>query len=310
MTTTTMSTASTMTTTTDPMTGLDWTFRAMGTRWRIHHAGGVSGAAAQAFADRIAEDERRWSRFLTSSETNRITRGAGSAVPVSDDTIDLVQSAIEWSRRTNGAFDPLVGAAMTTWGYATSGRGTTVPPPSDTDLARLHVEGTIDVDANRGTVAIPAGTALDLGGIGKSWSAVRAGDWLAAEVDDERLIVDAGGDLAIVRGSHTIATEAGPIRAAEGTGVATSSSERRRWTTKDGADAHHLIDPGSSRPSRRATAVVAGVDPVAADALASAVVIDPGAMRASDAAIAVIDTGGRVETNDQWAALATMEGAA
>ena len=280
---------------TDSVPMLDWTFRAMGADWRIHHGGGVSGEDAQTIAEIVNRDELLWSRFLPQSDVTRITRGAGHPVRVDPATLDLVVAAIDWSERTEGRFQPLVGAALRAWGYQESvGNGAPNSAP-----ASDAIEGAIVVDPDLSTVTIPVDTQLDLGGIGKSWAAVRAGAVLANLVLDQRLIIDAGGDLTMVRGDHRIETAAGAVLAVEGTGVATSSSERRQWTLADGSVSHHLIDPSTGAPSARGTAVVAGIDPVAADVLASCVVLDPAYLDLVNAPAARISVADAV-TNARW----------
>jgi thiamine biosynthesis lipoprotein len=268
----------------------------MGTAWRIHHSGGVTGEDAQAVADLVGADERRWSRFTSQSDVARINGGAGRPVEVAEETMELVATALAWSRRTDGVFAPLVGARLAGWGYHRRlGDATSQPGPG-----AVPDSSGIELDVERRTVQIPAGTLLDLGGIGKSWSGVRAGALLAERVADRRLIIDAGGDLAIVRGTHTIATVAGPIRAEAGEGVATSSSERRSWDIPAGGRAHHLIDPATGDPGALGTAVVAGTDPVAADVLASCLVMRPALLETIAAAAARRDVDGVTRTNDAW----------
>ena len=281
---------------TDNVPMLDWTFRAMDADWRIHHGGGVSGEDAQTIAEAVNRDELLWSRFLPQSDVTRITRGAGHPVRVDPATLDLVVAAIDWSERTEGRFQPLVGGALRAWGYQES-VGNAAPnsaPASDA------IGGAIVVDPELSTVTIPVDTQLDLGGIGKSWAAVRAGAVLANLVLDQRLIIDAGGDLTMVRGDHRIETAAGAVLAVEGTGVATSSSERRQWKLADGSVSHHLIDPSTGAPSARGTAIVAGIDPVAADVLASCVVLDPAYLDLVDAPAARISVADAVTTNARW----------
>ena len=280
---------------TTPM--LDWTFRAMGADWRIHHGGGVGGHAEQAPADAVAADERLWSRFLATSDVSRISQGAGTPVQVSDATLDIVEAARAWSQRTDGLFQPLLADTLRAWGY----RGAVGDDAPDTAPAVAPAVGEILISRRASTVTIPAGTSLDLGGIGKSWAAVRAGELLADRCDDERLIIDAGGDLAIIRGSHRIETAAGPVLAHEGEGVATSSSERRQWELGDGTVAHHLIDPRTGAPCVRGTAVVIGEDPVAADVLASCVVLDAAFLDTLDAPAARIDIDGTITATPDWA---------
>ncbi|MGI9117669.1 MAG: FAD:protein FMN transferase [Gaiellales bacterium] len=281
---------------------IDWTFRAMGADWRIHHAGGVSGADAQAVAAAVLADERRWSRFLPQSDVSRITREAGRPVGVTRETIDLVEAARAWSARTDGVFQPLVGSHLAAWGYR-AGVGDGAPAAAPDTTAAVDAAAIL-LSRREGTIAIPAGTALDLGGIGKSWAAVRAGRLLADRCDDQRLIIDAGGDLAIVRGTHRVETAAGAVVAAEGTGVATSSSERRAWSLGDGTVAHHLIDAATGTPCGRGTAVVAGIDPVAADVLASCLVIDPLLLGRIGAPAALVDATGLVTPGSSWSDVA------
>ena len=277
---------------------LDWTFRAMGTSWRIHHSGGVSGEIAQVVADAVGADERRWSRFQSQSDVARISSGAGEPVEVAAETIELIEAAVAWSRATQGVFQPLVGDQLARWGYRHE-LGDAIMAPTD---ASVPDAATIVVSAANRTVCIPAGSQLDLGGIGKSWSAVRAGRLLADRVADQRLIIDAGGDLAIVRGAHAISTIAGSVPAMAGEGVATSSSERRSWSVPEAGDAHHLIDPATGVPGARGTAVVVGHDPVAADVLASCLVLRPALLDDLKEPAARIDLDGTVRTNAAWIA--------
>ena len=271
----------------------------MGADWRIHHAGGVDGALAQAVAEHVAADEALWSRFLTGSDVTRINRAAGRPVEVAAATFDLATMAADWTDRTDGLFQPLQGATLAAWGYRRGvGEGAPrTPPPHGPSAARLVL------DAERRTVAIPAGTALDLGGIGKSAAAVRAGALLAERSDDPALIIDAGGDLAIVRGDHPVGTAAGTVMARAGTGVATSSSERRQWTLGDGTVAHHLLDPRTGAPGPRGTAVVCDVDPIAADVLASCVVLEPALVGSLEAAVARVEDE-TITCSEAWRAVA------
>lgn len=275
---------------------LDWTFRAMGADWRIHHGGGVSGEDAQVIANTVNRDELLWSRFLKQSDVSRVTQSAGRPVRVDPATVDLVAAAVAWFERSGGRFQPLVGAALGAWGYQQS-VGSGAPRSAPESGA---IEGSIVFDRDASTVTIPVATQLDLGGIGKSWAAVRAGVVLADRVLDERLIIDAGGDLTMVRGDHRIETAAGAVLALEGAGVATSSSERRQWQLGDGTIAHHLIDPAVGVPSERGTAVIAGIDPVAADVLASCLVLDPAYLDLLDVPAVRISVAGAVTTNAPW----------
>jgi thiamine biosynthesis lipoprotein len=110
------------------------------------------------------------------------------------------------------------------------------------------------VDLARGTVRLPAGQRLDLGGIAKG---------MAVDAALEALVtggapcaaVNAGGDLAVFglppgADAWTVAIE-GPgeavVSVREGA-LATSSVLRRRWKVA-GTERHHLLDPRTGMPA-------------------------------------------------------------
>jgi thiamine biosynthesis lipoprotein len=71
---------------------------------------------AHAFA-RLDDLERRWSRFIATSEISRMNAHAGAPVVVSADTFLLLTLAVNAWRRTHGLFDPTVLAAVQALGY-------------------------------------------------------------------------------------------------------------------------------------------------------------------------------------------------
>ncbi|TAJ21284.1 MAG: FAD:protein FMN transferase [Dehalococcoidia bacterium] len=141
-------------------------------------------------------------------------------------------------------------------------RGTAVRRP------QISVEGVRVSLIGEGTV--------DLGGIGKGWALDAVCDLLDARGVD-RYLVDGGGDL---RAGNTPAVP-WPVGVGDGLvawlgpgAVATSSTERRRWTTEGGGVAHHIIDTVSGVPAFRGvtTAVVVHRRATTADVLATTLV--------------------------------------
>jgi thiamine biosynthesis lipoprotein len=287
-----------------------WEWRATGTTWRIHHTGGVDSGLAATIAQAVERDEARWSRFRPSSEVARMNASAGRPVPVSPATLDLVEACVHWIRSTGGVFQPLVGGALVAWGYRRSLADRRAYAESSPDPRRL--EGRPQVDRSRGTVQIPAGTRLDLGGIAKSWMACRVAALVCGRCDDPSILVDAGGDLVAARGRHLVAVEdprdhdAPPIArvwAGEGQGIATSGYGRRRWQNGDGRPAHHLIDPETGAPGPRTHATVVSDDPVAADVMAKLLTLRPGRIAALDEA-AMVMSDGVLRTTAAWTEVA------
>jgi thiamine biosynthesis lipoprotein len=209
---------------------------------------------------RLAELERRWSRFLPASDISRVNNAPEALMLVSSDTVALVETMKEGWRVTNGRYDPTVLDAVIAAGYSTSidGSGRTscvaglpshgVGPPS-----RGRTVGDVSVNAATSAVVVPQGVGLDPGGIGKGLAA----DLVVSELLDAGTagaLVSVGGDLAAAgtppnaegwyvgvrdpldttRDLVTMALSAG--------GVATSSTRTRSWLM-DGRRRHHAIDP-------------------------------------------------------------------
>jgi len=262
----------------------------MGSTCRIE----VWSAADGPDPDRLLDDavrfvdhlEATWSRFRVDSELTRINRHAGVAVPVSPATLDLVALAVAAWERTGGRFDPTVGDAVIAAGYDRSFDDVGLDgPPATTGPTRVPGCAGIVVDHAGGTVTVPAGVRLDLGGIGKG----RAADLTATRLVESGALgalVDLGGDVrtigvapaadqwvitvedpdspdaALLGLSIAGAPHGGASSSVGGGAVATSTTLRRRWQGPDGP-AHHLIDPATARPS---TSGVVLATVVAADA--------------------------------------------
>ena len=133
----------------------------------------------------------------------------------------------------------------------------------------------IIVDPAAGTVSLPAGIALDFGGIGKGWAVDRMVAILRHAHGVRGGLVNAGGDLRVwgeapdAAADWTVGVEdprdADRDRAILGvtdSAVATSSTAYRRWRRGD-RWVHHLLDPRTGRPAETDLAAVTVVGPSA-----------------------------------------------
>lgn len=214
-------------------------------------------------AESLFQDvEAALSRFRPDSELMRLNASAQRFVPVSSLLWEVASGALRLAKATGGLFDPTIQPALVAAGY-------------DRDFALLdggkpHHEFLAPVTHHRAlwrqvrldrpsrALWLPAGAALDLGGIAKGYTARLAVD-LLAEVGP--CLVDAGGDLAAgsapdgLPGWPVAIAAPGPgeggdllqLWLAEGT-LATSGIDFRRWQ-REGRLAHHLIDPRSGLPA-------------------------------------------------------------
>jgi thiamine biosynthesis lipoprotein len=284
------------------------TFRAMGCDVHLIVCGGAADLIETAVR-RIDDLEHKWSRFIDDSEVNQLNRAAGTALPVSPETVLLVQRAIEAWRLTGGSFDPTLLGAVIRAGYDRSFETLGPTPPSG--YSPLG-PGAADIEVDGRTVRLPAGTGVDPGGIGKGLAAdMMCDETLAAGADG--VCINLGGDLRVGGagpdgGTWTVGVEhpevAEPIALlgmANGA-VATSTTLRRAWVT-DGERRHHLIDPQTGRPSTTDVALACVVAGQAwmAETLAKAVLL-AGAEHAFDivggtgAEALAVDTDGRVSS--------------
>jgi FAD:protein FMN transferase len=236
-------------------------FRAMGSDAHVIVEGGAARTEAETAElalgaiRRIADLERRWSRFEPDSEVSALTRHAGSAVVVTPDTRELVEHAVAAWRFTRGLFDPTVLGALLRAGYHHSFETVGSAP---TGLPSALTTGANAIEIIGNTVRLPAGTGFDAGGIGKGLAAdIVAGEVRAAGAAG--VCINLGGDVRVDGESPsgnawTIAVDhpasGRPITrvAIERGAVATSTTLRRHWRV-DGEPRHHLIDPATGLPS-------------------------------------------------------------
>lgn len=234
----------------------------------------------------IASFEQRFSRFLPDSELTKFNENAGSKTEISLEFRKLLLACKNMSETTDDFYNPFVLPALQKAGY----RGSW-PSPANLadakDFSDRKVVPSAELTIYEGTAIIPAGTALDFGGIGKGYllddlNALLQpfelhGYWLSLGGD----IVCAGGDLenewAVQVQAATGPEEAVTIltnHTGTPTFIATSGITKRRGDTEKGSW-HHIIDPKTGTPAQTdiLTATVTSGSGVEADIYAKTIVI-------------------------------------
>jgi thiamine biosynthesis lipoprotein len=261
---------------------------------------------------RLRELESWWSRFLLDSDITRANHAAGRPVVVHDDTLAVVRRAIDGWQQTTGRFDITTLPALLAAGY-THSTVDRVPAPA-VRTSRGRVCGLVQLDYGESSLTVPAGAAIDLGGIGKGFAADVVAEELVADGAGGAL-VNLGGDIAVqglpadspvwslgIDDPFRPAQRGEPHHVARfhlvSGGVATSGTTIRRWTRADGSVAHHLIDPITAAPTTTGvlTATVIAADAATAEVFATAAATLPGAE-----AVAMLDgvgLAGLVVTDD------------
>jgi thiamine biosynthesis lipoprotein len=246
-------------------------FTAMGTDVEVTVVGGPPNLLTIA-RGRVRDLERRWSRFLPTSEVSRLNRCDGATTHVSPETVMLISVGRDAARMSDGRFDPFLLDAVEAIGYRETFTSVDRPVAAPAPIRRHPGAAGVDIDADARTITLPPGARFDPGGIGKGLAAdLVAGELVAFGAAG--VCVNVGGDLRVTGAAPDagdawlIAVRDAPddepvahVAVAEG-GVATTSRSRRRWTSADGITRHHVIDPTTGRSARtpvlHATAVAA-----------------------------------------------------
>lgn len=218
-------------------------------------------AAEDAFGE-VRRLDNLLSNYKPDSEWSRLNReGADHPVMVSRELFDLLQSCIEYSARSEGAFDISVGPLMKIWGfYKGSGH---VPQPGEVKEAMSQTGYRyIQLDSATHTVTFARkGLNLDPGGIGKGYAVDRMAEVL--QKDGLRAALISGGGSSIYclgtppgKPGWTIGIEdpREPARMAaevtlRDTSLSTSGSFEKFFVA-EGKTWSHIMDPRTGYPSR------------------------------------------------------------
>ncbi|MEO0562383.1 MAG: FAD:protein FMN transferase [Chloroflexota bacterium] len=257
-------------------------FYAMGCNVNVQlESGSNATALLRELPTAVAELEAILTRFDTESELMRLNARAGQWVEVSDVLFDVIEAAQHAAWLTEGLFNPLILPALTAYGY-----------DRDFDAMRVVPRATpqsvpdwrdLCVRPSTKQVKVPAGIALDLGGIAKGWTSAYLADHLSV---CGPCLVNIGGDIT---GRGTPAGYEGwPVEVEcpntnerfatiylEDRTIVTSGTDYRRWTNETDVFYNHIIDPQTGAPttSDALSVTVMHDDATTAEAYATAVLL-------------------------------------
>ncbi|NHW36938.1 FAD:protein FMN transferase [Paenibacillus aceris] len=217
----------------------------------------------------FAKAERRFSRFLPSSECSRLNRKSGSRCMISDEMANVLELCQHYFEVTEGVFNIFILPALEHAGYRRSfetiSNGDEFSEASHNPLLPLPKDCLyMDLDSAMSSVLFPANQQMDLGGIVKSWTVQGLSDLLRIERQIQRGLVNAGGDVEVWGGASDREPWVIAIDRPNGSrmhqlddllllledgAVATSSTQKRSWRSSRGS-MHHLIDPRTMKPGR------------------------------------------------------------
>lgn len=141
---------------------------AMNTYMTFTAYGEDAQAALQEAEECIQQVEGLWSVTDEDSEIYQANHSGGQPVTVSEETAEIISFALEMAQRTGGALDPTIYPVLTAWGFTTDSKQV----PSQQQIAQLLEQVGYDrIQLNGTELTVPDGMELDLGAVGKGYTA-------------------------------------------------------------------------------------------------------------------------------------------
>lgn len=220
--------------------------------------------------------ENLLSKTVEGSDVWNLNHAEGERIPVSPETREILEKALEYSALSEGAFDVTIGSCVDLWDFTGEGMGVL---PDETALARAADKvGWAQIDMNEEGVLLPAGVTIDLGAIAKGYITDRIADFMR-ERGVESGFLNFGGNVLVIGGKpdgtdwnigiqdprgiqqQTI-VGAVPVR---DQAVVTSGIYERGFDL-DGVRYHHILDTATGWPVQNELAGVSIIAPDAFDA--------------------------------------------
>jgi FAD:protein FMN transferase len=169
----------------------------MGTTWSVKLAvppafdQAATRAAIEARLEDILAQMSHWRANSLLGQFNAAPAGTWFALP--GDFAIVMTTALSIAERSDGAFDPAIGALVDRWGHGPV--AVSAPPCPDAIAQARAVSGYRRLTFAQGRLCQPGGARLDLSGIAKGFAVDALADLLAARGCDHAL-VEIGGELA------------------------------------------------------------------------------------------------------------------
>lgn len=214
------------------------------------------------------------------SEIYKINKNKSAVI--SEETAEVIRTALSISEKTNGAFDITIAPVMDLWGFY----GSEFRVPSDDELqAALDGVGYKKIQLDGNNISIPQNTCIDLGGIGKGYTSDRIADVLKNNGVTSAIISLGGNVHAIgkrndgkewtvgITDPHDKSQLIGKLKIS-GKAVITSGGYQR-YFEHDGITYHHIIDPetGKSAMNSLSSVTVISDSGITADGLSTSLFV-------------------------------------
>jgi len=225
--------------------------------------------------------------YSENSEISKINRGAGEKpVKITNDTMKTISLSVAYAKKTDGAFDPTIGAIIPLWDFGKEKMPTTPKMKKNLPLVGYHL---IKLDKKANTIAfLKDGMKIDFGGVAKGYAIDKAMEILKRGGITGALITT--GSTTRVFGhkpkadtwkigiqyprSHKSGENTMGIISTTDKSISTSG-DYQQYFIKDKVRYHHILDPKTGMPAQGCISVTIITDMGAteADILSTAIFV-------------------------------------
>ncbi len=186
------------------------------------------------------------------SDVYRINASAGEAVSVSKETAEIIEKALDVSKKSEGVFDITIGNVTKLWDFG--GDNQRLPSENEIENALKNVTYA-SLRVTDTTAQIGKNQSLDLGAVGKGAACDRVRSLLASTRTDSA-VISVGGSL-LLYGSRSFKigivnpenekASIGTLKLSD-TCVSTSGNYEK-YFTQNGKTYHHILDATTGYPA-------------------------------------------------------------
>ncbi len=255
--------------------------------------------------------ENLFSKTVQTSDVYKINHSNGTLTQVSPDTAELLTTALDIAKTSNGAFDPTVLPLVEIWDV----RNRTVPPTESEIKENLSYVNHRNVTIESTTVTTKKNAKVDLGGIAKGFIADKVKQYLKSK-GVTSAVINLGGNTLLIGNKQGLNFSVGLQKPFGKSGelsavlsltdkTVVTSGIYQRYFEFENKIYHHILDPKTGYPcDNEITSVTVITDSsTVADGLSTACLnlgIDKGTELAKqyNAELIFIDTDGNLILTD------------
>ncbi|MDO4743431.1 MAG: FAD:protein FMN transferase [bacterium] len=200
--------------------------------------------------------ENLFSRTVENSDISRVNKSSGEPVEVDAETVELLETALEYCELSKGRFDISICPVTQLWDF--SAEQPLVPQESKLKAACALVDYK-NIVVDRNFVAVKNGAKIDLGAVAKGYIADRLAEFLQKK-RVKKAIINLGGNLKFIKSEsdgekYTVGikkpfSESGELSAVikvDAGSVVTSGTYERCFKIGDTLY-HHILNTESGMP--------------------------------------------------------------